>query len=105
MQREINKNNLQKDYIKVIVDNFIPEIGIYHETFVINNAFQNWGHKFLYDKATLDHLMSEVGFVQLTHHQPGESDDVNLRGVEGRPNSNISDINSFEAMALEGTHS
>ena len=100
-----NKNNTQKNYIKVMVDNFISEIGIYHETFVINNAFQNWGHKFLYDQPTLEQLMSEVGFVQLTHHQPGESDDVNLHGVEGRANSNISDINSFEAMVLEGTHS
>lgn len=98
-----DKNNEQNKYIEFIVDNFISEVGIYHEAFVLNNAFQNWGHKFLYDRQTIEKLMLEVGFVQLTYYQPGESDDANLRGVEGRFKSEIADINLFEAMVLEGT--
>lgn len=97
------KNDAQQKYIQFMIDNFMPDIGIYHESFVINNAFQNWGHKFLYDRPTLEQLMAKVGFVQLTPYKPGESDDVNFCGVEGRVKSNISEINFFETMVLEGT--
>lgn len=40
------KSGRQWRYIHWIIDQFLPEIGIYEDVIVINNAFRNWGHSF-----------------------------------------------------------
>ncbi len=69
---------------------------------MINNAFRDWGHQFIYDRATLQSAMEEVGFVDITRYAPGESDDEVLRGIEshGKAVGNA-DMNLFETMVLE----
>lgn len=76
-------NELQQRYIRFITDTFLPGIRAYNAAFVINNAFRNWGHQFLYDRATLQGAMEGAGFVDVTFPVPGESDDEELRGLEG----------------------
>lgn len=97
-----DKSELQQRYIKWIIDRCLPQIGVYRESFVINNAFRNWGHQFIYDRATLQSAMEEVGFVDITRYAPGESDDEVLRGIEshGKVVGNA-DMNLFETMVLE----
>ncbi len=96
-------NDLQQRYIQFTTDAFLPEIRVYDAAFVINNAFRNWGHQFLYDRATLQNALEEVGFVDITLAVPGESDDEQLRGVEkhGQFIGN-EEMNRFETMVLEG---
>jgi predicted SAM-dependent methyltransferase len=101
-----NKSDLQQRYIKRIVDQYIPETGIYHECFVINNAFVNLGHRFIYDRATLQAALEKIGFVDITHHKPGESGDDVFRGIEvhGKVMGD-EDINRFETMVLQARRS
>lgn len=97
-----DKSELQQRYIKWIIDRRLPQVGVYRESFVINNAFRDWGHQFIYDRATLQSAMEEVGFVDITRYAPGESDDEVLRGIEshGKAVGNA-DMNLFETMVLE----
>lgn len=37
------------EYIHWITDRFLEAVPVYKPQFVINNAFTNWGHRFLYD--------------------------------------------------------
>jgi predicted SAM-dependent methyltransferase len=88
-----NKSAFQIEYIKWVTDAFIrtgfhrakeyiPPQGVYIESFVINDIFLNYDHKFIYDRETLKSLMEEVGFINITNYRPGESDDENLRNIE-----------------------
>ncbi|MBA7607245.1 hypothetical protein ES703_14403 [subsurface metagenome] len=97
-----DKSDLQQRYIKWIIDRCLPEVGIYRESFVINNAFRHFGHQFIYDRATLQSAMEEVGFIDITRHVPGESEDEVLRGIESHGKAaGDEDINRFETMVLE----
>ena len=96
------KNDRQIEYIKWITDTFLPGIDRYHETFVINNAFRNWGHQFIYDKPTLKDSLEKMGFVEITEYQVGESDDEDFLGIESHGlDINREDINRFESMIFE----
>jgi len=96
------KNDLQQRYIRWINDKFLPEIGVDNDVFVINNAFRNFGHQFIYDRATLQSALEEVGLVDITFYATGESHSEALRGIEshGKAAGN-EDMNRFETMVLE----
>ncbi len=87
------------------MDNFLPGAHGSEAAFVINNAFHNWGHQFLYDRTTLQTAMKEVGFVDVTCVLPGESNDKQLHGIE-KHGEFIGDeeMNCFETQVLEGRH-
>lgn len=96
-------NDLQLRYIQFITNMFLPEVQSFNPAFVINNAFHNWGHKFLYDRLTLKKAMEEVGFLAINSTIPGESSDEQLRGIEKHGQFIGNDeINEFETMVLEG---
>lgn len=105
----LKRNPMKKKYVKWISDTgrnmFLPEAVGYgnSECFVLNNAFRNWGHQFLYDRATLRAVMANAGFVEINSYLPGESDDEVFRNIEshGRAIGN-EDVNRFETMVLEG---
>jgi predicted SAM-dependent methyltransferase len=100
------KNDIQKRYVNWIVDKYLPEVGIYNECVVINNAFRNWGHQFIYDRATLRLAMERADFVNIISYRPGESDDENLRGIESHGKViGDEDLNRFETMVLEARRS
>jgi predicted SAM-dependent methyltransferase len=98
-----NKTELQQRYIVWAVNRFIPDIRIYSDTFVINNFFYNWGHRFIYDYKTLQRVLHECGFVNITRYTPGESDDRNLKGIEMHGYSIGDEFNKLESLVLEGT--
>lgn len=76
----IEKNNLINEYIDFSAKQY--NLANNTDTFIINNFVRDWGHEFIYDKKTLESLMSSIGFKDITYHNVGESDDVNLRGLE-----------------------
>jgi SAM-dependent methyltransferase len=96
-------DDLQDRYVRFITDSFLAGAHKYSPVFVINSAFYNWGHRFLYDRATLQDSIEEAGFVDIITAVPGESDDEHLRGVE-KHGEFIADeeMNRFETMVLEG---
>lgn len=96
------KSDIQQQYIQWINNKIFPEKGNYRVSFIINNAFRNWGHKFIYDLETLQGAMEEAGFVDITRYVSGESYDENLRGIESHgKDSGNEDMGKFETMVLE----
>ena len=98
------KTNRQVEYIKWATDEFLPDVGEYRATAVVNNAFRAWGHQFVYDFDTLQTLLTEAGFIGVSQHSPGESDNPALQGLEchGAAVGN-EEMNDFETIVLEGT--
>ena len=97
-----NNTTAENDrYIQHIISNFIPNAPYNPEVFVINNAFRNWGHQFLYDKATLINLLTDVGFKDIHEVKPGVSSHEHLNNIDARHQSAISQINEFEVMVFE----
>lgn len=99
--RTPEKSELQLNYIKWHIDHCLPEIGIYKDIFVINSAFNNFGHKFLYDYDTLQYSFKETGYIDITRCRPGESSDENLCGIDFRARD---EMTSFTNLIVEGTH-
>ena len=97
-------NEAGKKYQSWIMRKFLPEMRVYgnQKCFVLNNAFRNWGHEFVYDRSTLRVAMKMCGFVNITDHTPGESDDELLQGLENHGKVIGSEaMNLFETMVLE----
>jgi predicted SAM-dependent methyltransferase len=95
------RNAMQDRYIRWITDRYLDGTR-YHPTLVINNAFRNWGHQFLYDAELLSRILAEAGFVGIRRVGIGESADPNLRGLESHgANVGDEDINRFETMVFE----
>ena len=96
------KSETQQRYIRFVTDSFIPETSDYGACFVVNCDVRNWDHKFIYDFATLAQEMHRAGFVDVTRHAAGESDDAALRGIEahGAVIGN-EEMNAYETMAVE----
>lgn len=89
-------------YIKWITDRYLGETGVYRASYVINNAFRNWGHQFLYDGELLEIALRDAGFANLRRCTMGESDDENLRGIESHgPKIGNDEMARFETMVFE----
>ncbi len=95
------KNDLQNRYIKFSVERYLPDIGIYRDSFVINNFFRNFGHQFIYDPPTLEEALRRAGFVDITPREVGESDDQHLRGIEQHGQDITDEFNRLETFVLE----
>jgi hypothetical protein len=67
----------------------------------LNRIMRDWGHVFLYDAATLTALLRQAGFVDCQSHEPGQSDDPELRGIESHGDRIGHQANRFETMVLE----
>jgi predicted SAM-dependent methyltransferase len=52
------------------------------ECFNLNRAFHAWGHRFLYNRQTLESLLHAAGFADVQFHRYGESSDPELSGLE-----------------------
>lgn len=69
---------------------------------VVNNAFRNWGHAFLYDEDTLRTALADAGFVEIVRLPYAQTADEHLAGAEG---AGIDDhgrsMRAFESVALE----
>jgi predicted SAM-dependent methyltransferase len=97
-----NKTELQQRYLKWSVDRFQKHIGIVSDTFVINNFFRSWGHKFIYDPPTMTQALASAGFENIQQFSPGQSDDPTLKRMETHGKSIESEeFNLFETMVLQ----
>lgn len=96
------KNEIQKSEIMRIVDMVFSDIKIYQDTFVINNFFRNWGHKFIYDYKVLCELMKREGFANTRQCQVKESSDKNLQNLEAHGKFISEEINKLQTFIIEG---
>ncbi|WPU91648.1 methyltransferase domain-containing protein [Mucilaginibacter sabulilitoris] len=96
-----NQKEDARAYVDHIVRHFIPGVTYNENVFVINNAFRNWGHQFLYDRSTLVHLLEETGYIAIEQVLPGESKHPLLQKIDFRDQSGFKKINEFEVMVFE----
>jgi len=52
------------------------------QTYATNRAFHGWGHRFLYSREFLVHLLTTLGYEQLAFCDYGSSEDPHLRNLE-----------------------
>ena len=98
------EGDAQQRYIHWITDTALPEIGVYRASIVVNNAFRDWGHQFVYDFATLKNSLEKSKFINVNPYAPGESDTDELKGIEvhGKAVDN-EEMNRFETMVIEAS--
>ncbi len=103
-RRPEDLDDVQRAYLRHIVDGWIPGCPRYDPVFVINNAFRAWGHQFLYDEATLRLSLAEAGFIGMERVPIGTSRHAALHGIEshGKAAGGYA-MAVFETMALEAT--
>ena len=95
------KNELQEKYISWAIKSFLPEVSVLQDTYVINNFFRNWGHKFIYDFKTLEDTMNKTGFISIKRCKVGESENSELRGIESHGQVIPSEFNKLETVVVE----
>lgn len=89
-------------YMHWITDRFLEGVPACKPQFVINNAFTNWGHRFLYDAEVLRMALQDSGFVDVCQVASGESRHSQLCGLESHGKYIEDDaIADFETMVFE----
>lgn len=69
---------------------------------VVNNAFRNWGHAFLYDEETLRTALADAGFVDVRRLPYAQTQDEHFAGAEGAGiDEHGRAMRAFETLALE----
>lgn len=68
---------------------------------IFNDYLRLWGHRHIYDEDDLRARLEEVGFVDVTRRDPGQSPHPELCGIERH--GGAAWVNEAEAMCLEAT--
>jgi predicted SAM-dependent methyltransferase len=97
-----NNNEPQQAYIRNVIQRQYSG-SIVPASVVINDFFHSWGHKFIYDRETVQSLVELAGFTDVAWFDPGVSDDPQLRGIESHGKAIGEEMNRFETIVLEAT--
>lgn len=95
------KTELQKKYIYFALNKFFLDAEIYQDTFVINNFFRGFGHKFIYDFKVIKEILKRAGFTDIKQCEVRKSDDLNLQNIEGHGNAIKEEFNKLESIVVE----
>ena len=96
-----NKTDLENRYIHWTVDTWMSEIGIYNDTFAINNFFYNWSHRFIYDQKTLTKSLEMAGFERIQKCIINLSNDEVFCDIEHHSAVYNEEFNKLETFVLE----
>lgn len=91
------RTDLQDRYIRYVANSCYPGAQNPNPCFAMNAAFMNWGHRFIWDQATLSATLKTKGFAHVQFFTPGQSDDPNLSGIETR----TSEMDMYETMVAQ----
>jgi SAM-dependent methyltransferase len=69
--------------------------------FSINRLFYGWGHRFIFDRATLRDLLEDAAFSRTEFVEIGQSADPELRGMEFHGEMIGLELNDYETMVVE----
>jgi len=98
-----DKTEVQNEYIKWSMAKYWPDINQLNDTYVINNFFYNFHHRFIYDFKTIQYLFNQVGFINVIKTEIGESVDENLRNIESHGNEIPEKFNELESLVVEAS--
>lgn len=68
---------------------------------ILNLQMSSWGHKFIYDVATLSGALTRAGFQNVQEFEENISDDEHLRNLEERDTGVNVRWNDYETMSIE----
>jgi predicted SAM-dependent methyltransferase len=91
------RTDLQDQYVRYMSNLSWPTVQEPIPCFAINSAFMDWGHRFIYDRATLRKTLEMAGFADVQFFTPGVSDDPNLTGIEAR----TTEMDLYETMVAQ----
>ncbi len=97
-----NRGDIHRRYVEWAIEEFVGWADAPLEGLVINNLFQE--HPFVYDPATLRHVLQRAGFADVVEHPFGCSNDSHFIDVDshgrvlGHP-----EISRFESVTMEAT--
>lgn len=91
------RSDVQDSYIRYSSNFWWPSVQDPGPCFAFNSSFLHWGHKFLYDQATLRYTLERTGFTNVEFFSPGVSNDENLTGIEAR----TSPMDLYETMVVQ----
>lgn len=97
-----SQKDLHRDYIKWNSGLFIRGNAPHTALSVFNNFVRDWGHKYIYDIATLRAEMENCGFIDIATPALNESMHEPLRNIEHdsrHPNGFL----ALESLVIEGT--
>lgn len=96
-----DKTDIQNRYVAWVIDTF-TNFRVHEDTFVINNLFRSWGHKFIYDYKTIKAVLEKCGFVDVVQCGSGESSDPVLQKVELHGSAENVEFNRLDSLVVEG---
>lgn len=89
-------------YIRWATETFVPDAPAPIPSVVFNNFVRAWDHTFIYDRETLELILTEAGFVDIREREVGTSDNPALRGLETIDRM-PDEFLALESMILEAT--
>lgn len=103
-----NPKEIEKAYIDYTIKRCFPELEQNKEIFVLNNLFINFGHRFIYDKNSLESNLKSIGFVDIKFYTVGVTDEVIFKNIEQHPKmferfgfKNGEELSKFDSIACE----
>lgn len=97
-----NDDPIASEYVDYAVRAYVPHATENVKAFVLNNFFYNWGHAFIFDRATLSATLTQAGFCGLSWQQPHESRFPELCNLEKHGALIGSErINAWQSMIVE----
>jgi predicted SAM-dependent methyltransferase len=100
----LNPTSETMRYCAWATESFIRKTLYVSPTYVINNFFKNFGHKFIYDKPLLHSVLVEAGFTDIVLDAAiGKSNDPEFVGVEQHLQSIPEEFNAMETFIIEAT--
>jgi predicted SAM-dependent methyltransferase len=92
-----------RHYIDWVMATLRPDVTVgNNRCYVVNQMFNSYGHRFIYDEETLTAVLLAAGFICPVRQKPGESTDPNLQGLEAHGRAlGDEEVNRFETLVLE----
>lgn len=97
-----NKSEEQQRFLQWSKDCFLPWAPNADDTYVINNAVRDWGHRFIYDEKVLLLAMQTAGFKHLERFPLMKSNVADLCGLEHEQRAPAG-LLALETMIIEGS--
>ena len=92
----------ERRYVNWSIETFLTPETPRLPAFAINQVFRGWGHRFIYDAASLQRALESAGFVGVSQHVMGESADNELRGIDSHGTTPEEQrLIGFETLAME----
>jgi len=94
---------LQRSYVEWAASRFLRHGQPHTALSVVNNFVRDWGHTYIYDRPTLEGLLAEMGFCEITPCEVNQSEDPDLNGIDFPERFLNPDYLRLESMVYEAS--